>query len=267
MPDALPYSFEPAGPKSERCDEITLTPAEPAAAQAATKEDDEPDFDFKAARKLQQQLRALNFGLRLHYWKYLCVALSILLFLTGILLSTMVELLGLLCMLLSFGFGIAAPVLGITGSVQCNARILPAEARSVIVTSLGFDAVSLGLAVIGAAAMLLAPLGGLILLAGSALLNLAAFSLFMMFLRRLALYLGEQVLAQRGRDTMVTFLGVTLGGFAVMALMLTPIVLFIPFATPLAAFMLDLVWIVLVIQMLFQILHVIAGVREAIARR
>jgi hypothetical protein len=261
--EPAPYSFipehasPPAGDNAPR----------PAKKRAPIKEDDEPQADFRGVERLQQQLRAINLGLYLHYWKYLAVAVSMLFFMSGAIVETFAPLLGVLLIFLSFATGVAAPVLGIMGSIYCNGPIIPADSRSLVLTSLGLDIASLALAVVGALAVLFVPPAGLVLLAVSGLLNLAAFSLFMLFLRKLASYLGDNVLAQRAFNTMVLFLGVTLGGLVTIVLINVIIFIFLGLAFSMTLVILDIVWIILVINALFQILHVIADVRLRVMER
>jgi hypothetical protein len=261
VPEPPPYSFigESASPPAR--DEAPR----PAKRRPPPKEDETPDF--RGVQRLQQQLRAINLGLYLHYWKYLCVALSMLFIMSGAIVQTFFPPLGVLLILLSFGTGVAAPILGIIGSIYCNGPIIPVDSRSLVLTAVGLDIASLALAVIGALAMLFVPVAGLALLAVSGFLNLAGFSLFMLFLRKLASYLGDHVLAQRAFNTMVMFLGVAAGGLLTIVLSNAIIYFFLEFAFAMTLAILDIVWIVLMINALFQILHVIADVRLRVMER
>jgi hypothetical protein len=228
-------------------------------------EDEEPDFE--GVRRLQQQLRTINFGLNLHYWKYLCVTMSMLFFMSGGIVQTFSPLFGLLLILLSFVASVAAPILGILGSIYCNGPIIPAGARSLISTSLALDIASLALAALAALAVVFVPAAGLAILGLSGLSNLAGFSLFMLFLRKLASYLGDNILAQRAFHAMIRFLAVTVGGLVAIVVLNVIVFFVLRFAFSITAVVLDIVWIVLVINALFQILNVIADVRQRVMER
>jgi hypothetical protein len=230
-------------------------------------DDHPPDDDYPddPAETLRQHVKAVGLGLQLHYWKYLCFAFGILLAMTGAILTALHDMVAILVLFLAYAAGIAAPILGVIGSTQCNGPIIPPQARALILTSLGLDITSLVLSVLGTIALLLSPAAGLILLAVAILVNLASFSLFMLFLRKLAAYLGDNATADHTLNAMIAFLAVAPGGFLVIVLVNAVVYLIfkLPFST--TALISDVVWIVLVIKVLFQILQVIAAVRTRIA--
>jgi hypothetical protein len=263
LPEPPPYSFvsDKTGAAAEE------SRPRPAKRRSTAADDGEPEPDFHAARRLQQHLKALNLGLLLHYWKYLCVAFSLLFVMSGAIFQTFLPVPGILLILLSFATGVAAPILGIIGSVFCKGPIIPSESRVLVLTSVALDVASLALAVVGAAGMLFVPLAGVVLLAVSGLLNLAAFALFMLFLRKLATYLGHYNLAQRAFDAMVAFLAVTAGGLFLIVLINGIVFWVLRLAFSTTAVMSDIVWIVLVIKTLFEILHIIAEIRQRVSER
>jgi hypothetical protein len=269
VPVAIPAVPEPPS-YSFVTDELARSPNNeeaPARNKQTAATEEELKVDFRGVERLQQQLRAINFGLLLHYWKYLCVAFSMLFIMSGAMVQTFLPPFGVLLILLSVITGVAAPILGIVGSFYCNGPIIPPDSRNLVLTSVSLDIASLSLAVLGAIAILFVPVVGLALLAVSGLLNLSAFALFMLFLRKLASYLGDDVLAGRALHTMIMFLAVTAGGLLLIVLINTIIFLVLEFAFSTTAVISDIVWIILVINTLFQILHVIVDVRRRVMER
>jgi hypothetical protein len=255
-------------------------PSKPAVLQAIVvpgarpgRGDDEDDFAEpderllkKPKRKKRDRLRKVRAGLSIHYAKYICSIAGKVLLLTGWLLSPIASgfvvftLLGYLC------GGLAAPILGIVGSSFCAFVPPKSGGRVLIIVSLSLESASLlfgflcGITALGSGDLFGAV--AFVFLVLGILTGLAGFILYMLFLRMLALYLREDGSADEATSLMILSLVVEVGGFIVM---MTSAMLFFRLTGPQVAriFVIveQVIWIVIIIQVLFRILELIGRLR------
>jgi hypothetical protein len=209
-------------------------------------------------REHREQLRKVDLGLLFHYWKYLTFVLSILLLMLGNLvafaLPPLAALLGVLAGLCTF----VSPLLGIVGSVLCSFVPPRAEARLLILLSLGFDAGALGMALLAVVAFLLGPVALFFLLL-CVVCGFTGFALFMCFLKKLAVYLDDRPAGEEAIAAMIAYFGVVFGGLLVI-LMLMALMIRAPFVGVLVVLAYG-TWLVYLIKVVFRVLNVISGLR------
>jgi MFS family permease len=225
----------------------------------------EPRAGKKRVRR--EQLEKVKLGLSFHLWKYVCFVLTILFYMTAILLVAAPFLPLLLLALAGLG-AFAAPILGIVGSILCSWVPPKSGARVLILLSLGFDAGSLG------AVLFMVPLAiivGSVLGAGGVLAlvllfgvcAITGFVLFMIFLKKLAYYLHDRPDGDEAIMAMLAYLGITLGGPVVIFLSAL-VFLRVPILGVVLLFAMNIGWLVLIILTLFRILTVINNIRSQI---
>jgi MFS family permease len=239
--------------------------------QAPARDWDEEEYERepKAGKKRErrEQLEKVKLGLSFHLWKYVCFVLTILFFMTAILLQAAPFLPFLLLALAGLG-GFAAPILGIVGSILCSWVPPKSQARVLILLSLGFDGGSLG------AVLFMVPLaiivgsvlgagGVLVLMLLFAVCGITGFVLFMIFLKKLAYYLHDRPDGDEAIMAMLAYLGITLGGPVVLFLSALVFVR-VPILGFVVLFAMNIGWLVLIILTLFRILTVINNIRSQI---
>jgi hypothetical protein len=245
--------------------------------QRPTDEDDDEDdpesfTPLRPKLSRRRQMERLKLGLALHYWKYLAVLVGNLLLQASLLLTTVpfLVLVGVITLILGFLVNIAAPLLGLTGSLLCSTAPEKVGGRPLILTSLGFDAVAVLLTMIGAvlAVMIRSVMEANLFTAFlylALLANFAGFILFMLFLQRVSLYFKDESSAHEILTIIVTLVLVVLGGpLAIVFLAALFAALFGPESALVIAGMGLLIMLVVYLQLLFRILTVISTLRARI---
>jgi hypothetical protein len=218
-------------------------------------------------RQKQEQLEKVNLGLNFHLWKYVCFVLGILLYCVALVLQA-VPPLALLAVAVAGLLALASAGLGILGSIFCSWVPPKSGARVLIFLSLGFDGGSLFALLV---AFPLGVIAGNLLGAGVAMVFLvlcllfgcAGFALFMIFLKKLAYYVGDRDSGDEAISAMIAYLGITLGG-PLGLFLLALILLRIPVVGFIALIVAYVGWLVLIVLTLFRILHVINNVRSQV---
>ena len=240
--------------------------------------EEEPEVDAvgrptKIGKRKQkrEQMRRVQLGLGFHFWKYLTYILGINLMISGVILATFMPLLAIMVVVVGYIAILVSPILGIVGSILCTSVPAKIEARPLITVSLGLDASCLLLGFLGGfIGLVTRTLPGsqgiafLVFLIASTACGLAAFVLFMLFLRKLATYLDDHKTADEAMTHMINLLAVVLGGGAVM--IVTAAILFNiePWLGALAVGLEYLCFFVLYLKVLFAILDVISTLRARI---
>jgi hypothetical protein len=254
-------------------------------------EEDERDDEERAERKLRrQQMHAIRTGLTLFYWKFILYLVVICFHIIGSLVVGVVVGVthavaqrgnadlaqaantSFLAVLL-YGFEalatfVAAPILGITGGAFIVRVPAKSGARGLAIATLVLEAVPV---VCGLLAMVTGSLSfgspdvaglSLVLFFLSGIALIAAFILFMLFLRQAAIFLKDKRTAQEAVSVMIAYLVTGIAGFIALVVV-TVFLARIPLGG-LVLFALVVAWIVLMIKQLWAILMVIAGVRSQI---
>jgi hypothetical protein len=218
-------------------------------------------------RMKRGQAGKVQVGLTLHYWKYLCQVLCILMFIVAIIFSSVEPLLGLLFLIGAYGLSLAVPLLGVIGSVYC-AHVTYEQGRVLVLVSLGFDAAALFFFLLGMVGTVVGGVVALLAVLGLFLLgafSLTSFILFMIVLRKLAYYFDDSATGDEAINAMIVYLISTVGSASVISasvvIALRSNVVFV------AAIVVELVLGVLLVQVLFRILKVIDALRGQVRRR
>jgi hypothetical protein len=268
--DGAPYRVTAQPPAGTSKPAVLQAIVVPGARPGRDDEEDyaEPDERLlkKPKRKKRERLRNVRAGLSIHYAKYICSITGKVFLLTGWLLSPIAPgflaftWLGFLCGVL------AAPILGIIGSSFCAFVPPKSGGRPLIIASLSLESASLlfgllcGIFALGAGDFFGA--AAFVFLVLGILTGLAGFILYMLFLRMLALYLREDGSADEAISLMILSLIVEVGGLIVL---MTSAMLFFRLTGPQVArvFVIveQVIWIVIIIQVLFRILELIGRLR------
>jgi hypothetical protein len=162
---------------------------------------------------------------------------------------------------------LAMGLLGLIGSALCM-WVPPRGGRVLIVISGALDAPQLPLAVLSFFVPM-AGLGfhGLMLLC--VLMELAAWILFMLFLRRLCLLLGEEMMAREATRLLIKGIVLMVAPipFAILLYLVAGAVPFLMCVLALAVFAGVIYWIVLIIKFIFEELELIGSMRQVIVSR
>lgn len=250
-------------------EETELLPPSQEPARAAVRDHGDVDIALpRPKKKKREQLRRVRAGLALHFAKYLCLIIGILLFLSGMILAPLASGLEAFALLGYLSANTAAPILGIIGSALSLMVPPKSGGRGLIIGTLACDGVALIFGLLGG---LSAAVGGsfsaatvaLVFLALSGLAGLSGFILFMLFLRSLALYLDEPGRAEEALSLMILYIFLIFGGIVLLTIAAA---LLVPRSrwTIVFIFAGEIGLLVALISLLFRILELITDLRNRI---
>jgi hypothetical protein len=252
-------------------------------------EDDRPR---KKGMKNRQRMRLANIGLAFHYAKILCIIVALLLYLFMLVILPVIGVAGAAGSVEAVGAGIgilqvvgclaylailATPILGGTGSLLCFWVPDKARARILVIVSFGLEVGGTVLMLLGPVLALGSAASGSLTAASSfglmtllgALVDLAGFILFLLFLRALALYLRDEACADEAMRQLVMFLAVGVGGGVVVSVLMYVLIMRAG-GGRFGGFVLMGVWIAWLVALtfvFFAILHIIGTLRAKINSR
>jgi hypothetical protein len=250
----------------------------------------------------RRQMGMTSLGLGFHYAKVLIYLIGILVYMVCIVLMSGalspqsaegavagVRFLSVILSLAYFTMAYVGPGLGATGSILCCWVPGITKAKPFVITSLALDIVAtvlplLSMLIAGAAAFT----GGfretapgtvvlsLVFTVLSALCTMAAFILFMLFLRQLATFMDDSGTANEAMGAIVHYVWLILAPILVVGLLFMLIFFisrdFASFLFGSCIFWLTfiggaIVWFVFVLKLLFRILNIIASMRAELRSR
>ena len=222
--------------------------------------------------KIRQRMGLTRLGLAFQYVKFLCTILAVAFM--GI-SKGVTTLSPAQAHALSFGLGclsivalVVIPILGLTGSLLCLGTPKKKRSRLFIQISCGLDAGSLLLVFVGIILMA-ASVGGapLMLFILGSLGFFASSILFLIFLRGLAFYLGDEVAAAEAmRIIFHWILAIVVPGIVFLFVVAVALVTH-NFLMEMIVAAVRLIWIVVYVKVLLNLLNLISSVRQRIASR
>jgi hypothetical protein len=253
--------------------------------------DEELDEDYrrkkKKAKKMKvkrQQFKLVNFGLMLYYFKVIIIIAAVFLVIfSGIGSAAMMSqgapgvasFGAFMGMLVSLALVAISPMLGIAGGILCCFAPPKSNTRPLILVSVSLDGMGLAIGTTAAVVTALAQNEQSFAMKTvvdllTFLMSLGSFILFMLFLKKLALYLKDEGTATEAHDVMVGyffgFLGplVAIALFAVMAASM-----FIPIlcAGGISIIIGFIYWVFYMIKLLIRYLNLLNGVRQLLIDR
>jgi hypothetical protein len=186
-------------------------------------------------------------------------------------ISALGLLVGVTSLIAALGFFVT-PILGLTGSILALWTPPKSGARTLALIVLGLDGAGLFLTFVG---MILGTAmagfsnfmqaGGvtLIVILFAMALSYGAWGLFMFYARQLAIYFGDRATADEAMRLTIIITGVFLGG-GLLLIVLSPLVL-VTCIGPVIMFALFVGWLITYLKFLFDVLHVVAGVRQRVS--
>jgi hypothetical protein len=236
----------------------------------------------------RDQFAKVNLGLGVHYVKVICYLGGIFTLIGGVFAAFAAGAAGggqsfagvamIVMLLATLLWVVLPPILGVIGSILCCWVHQKTGARTLILISMGLDVASLLMfgvfLILSAASMFNQQAAGsgidvlaLALRGASALLSLAAWVLFMVFLRNLAYFFDEQTTGDESVSVTITYLvSATFGLAAVVGLSIFLDAL-LPCIGAVFALVLIICYVIWMIKVLFRILNLIGSLRQVIRSR
>jgi hypothetical protein len=239
--------------------------------------------------KTRHRMQRVSLGLAFHYFKILCYLVMMLTFLIGSIVAStaaragsgfVVNLVGVM-VCFSMILVMVTPVLGFVGSLLCLWVPQKTGAKPLIIVSFGLDSGAIGLGLLsvitsftagasaagGSAGTAMGMAGAsLIFIILSPLVAFAGWILFMLFLRNLAYYFGDDATGDEALTVMVLTIAIGFGG----AVGLFVLALLLRNTGQVALFVLgvaSLAWMIAMIKVLFRALHLIGTLRVQLNSR
>lgn len=268
---------------------------------------DDEEYRPRKPKKMKnaQRMARANLGLGFHYFRVLCFLVAILLNLVGNIVARFAfagamasagagdmgtaqgaaGFAGVVILITGCGFGLfmlVTPILGFVGSLLCLWVPQKTRGKALIMVSFGLDSGAIGalalsffVSMAAGASAAAGNFGGatggfglaFILVLLSLLLILAAWILFMLFLRALARYLDDESTADEVMRILIMTIVI---GVAGPILMFFVAFLLVRVSVGLAGFVMlgmAVAWLIALIKFLLSVLNLIATIRAQIARR
>jgi hypothetical protein len=253
--------------------------------------DEEAEEEYRRKKKKikkmkvkRQQFKLVNLGLMFYYFKVIIIIAAI--FLTifsavgaGAMASQgaagVAAFVGFVGVLVSIALLAISPMLGITGGILCCFAPPKSNTRPLILVSVSLDGMGLLIGIVATVALAFAQneqsfvmKNGIDLL--TFVMGLGSFILFMLFLKKLALYLNDEGTASEAHDVMMGYILGFLG----------PIICIVLFALVAASLLIPLIcaggismvigffyWVFYMIKLLIRYLNLLNGVRQLLINR